>query len=491
MAEIISNYVKFRRGTPSAFANLTVKDSDTLYFIYEEDELTGELYLGSKLIAGAGEINGATTLAGLTDVLLNENLDTNHCLVYDIDQKKWVNKPIMSVIDNFVGANSTSVGIPGLVPAAPAAGETGLFLRSDGQWAEVVTVSSSLVLQTIVASEESHEEAISRIVGNQSIQTGDIVILRENIYGDAFEHIAYVFNGSDWVAMDGNYDAENIIMAKDLTITADIGVQKLNGAGSKTLATAGKNLKQVLDMLLAARALPTKTEPSVSVSCPQAGDYEVGSTVTPSYSATFNDGAYTYAPGENTGVTVSEWSATLGTETIKAQSGTFSSIVITDGYSKTIGVIATHGAGVAPSDNLGNEVVDEEELATCQIAAGSKTGYSSAIKGFRYQFAGSNITPVELTSENIRKLGKRKSAKTAWEISIAEGSNQVIIAVPASYNVTKVADKEAFGTDIFAKFVKSTVSVAGAAEGYNTDYNVYVYEPSTALGKNTYTVSIS
>ena len=132
MAEVISNYVKFRRGTPSAFAALQEKDSDTLYFIYEEDELTGELYLGSQLIAGAGEIEGATALRGLGDVLLSENLNDKECLIYDISLKKWVNKPIMSVIDNFIGANSTSSGIPGLVPAAPAAGQTGLFLRSDG-----------------------------------------------------------------------------------------------------------------------------------------------------------------------------------------------------------------------------------------------------------------------------------------------------------------------------------------------------------------------
>ena len=31
--------VKFLRGTPQAFANLKHKDNDTLYFIYEEDEL--------------------------------------------------------------------------------------------------------------------------------------------------------------------------------------------------------------------------------------------------------------------------------------------------------------------------------------------------------------------------------------------------------------------------------------------------------------------
>ena len=49
------NYVKFRRGTPEAF-QLILKNNaaelDTLYFIYEDDKAVGELYLGSKLIAG-------------------------------------------------------------------------------------------------------------------------------------------------------------------------------------------------------------------------------------------------------------------------------------------------------------------------------------------------------------------------------------------------------------------------------------------------------
>lgn len=90
MADLVSNYVKFRRGTPTAFAALTEKDIDTLYFIYEEDKSTGELYLGSKLIAGSGEIDGATALDDLSDVLLNKNLNAKDCLIYDITQQKWV-----------------------------------------------------------------------------------------------------------------------------------------------------------------------------------------------------------------------------------------------------------------------------------------------------------------------------------------------------------------------------------------------------------------
>lgn len=51
----MAKYVKFLRGTPEAYARLPHKDSDTLYFIYEEDESTGILYLGSKVIAGGDD----------------------------------------------------------------------------------------------------------------------------------------------------------------------------------------------------------------------------------------------------------------------------------------------------------------------------------------------------------------------------------------------------------------------------------------------------
>ena len=103
----MAKYVKFLRGSPEAFAKLKHKDSDTLYFIYEEDESTGELYLGSKLIAGAdcecnGGPGGINTLSDLKDVLLSQNLNHNSLLVYDTNAVAWVNKPLEDLI--FVGA---------------------------------------------------------------------------------------------------------------------------------------------------------------------------------------------------------------------------------------------------------------------------------------------------------------------------------------------------------------------------------------------------
>lgn len=464
---------------------------DTLYFIYEEDEATGELYLGSKLIAGGSTISGASTLALLQDVLLNSNLSNTDCLVYDINQTKWVNKPIADILPTFVGTNGESNAVAGLVPA-PTENNPNLFLRSDGQWTEIVVASDALVLQTIVTNNESPQDAIARVTTGYTLNKGDILVLKKLIADDLYEHISYVYNGSEWIAMDGNYDANNVYLANNLTITADIGVHKLDGVGSKTLETAGKSLKQVLDMLVASRTLPNiTTDPSVSVSCPEAKSYEVGTSVIPTFSATFSDGAYQYAPGEDTGVEVTAWAATFDDQTINSNSGTFDAITVTDGYSKRIGVVATHSAGVAPYDNLGNIVTDEDELKTCQIQSGTKTGYSSYITGFRNIFYGSVAEPIELTSENIRALSKRSASKSSFDMSVAEGSKQVIIAVPSSYTLGKIADKAAFGTDLLPSTgtKMDLVNVAGASEGYDMEYKVYTYNPKSAASANTYTIS--
>lgn len=54
------NYVKFLRGTPNAYEQLTPKDNDTLYFVSETNADRGVLYLGEKLISGS--LSGSTTL---------------------------------------------------------------------------------------------------------------------------------------------------------------------------------------------------------------------------------------------------------------------------------------------------------------------------------------------------------------------------------------------------------------------------------------------
>lgn len=133
------NYVKFLRGTPSAFAALETKDKDTLYFISTADATVGKLYLGDTLIAGNVTPEGDSivdSLGELIDVNL-AGLVTGQVLGYN--GTEWVPMTLPEAIEvsEMTGATVTKDGSAGLVPA-PKAGEQNKFLRGDGTW---VTIS--------------------------------------------------------------------------------------------------------------------------------------------------------------------------------------------------------------------------------------------------------------------------------------------------------------------------------------------------------------
>lgn len=131
-----ANYVRFLRGTPTAYTNLSLKDSDTLYFISEKNADHGSLYLGDKLIMGMN--TGKISINQINEVLLSQGIDSGSLLVFDEDKGKWVNKTASEVFaliaEQMVGATADNDGKSGLVPV-PKAGEQNLFLRGDGTWA--------------------------------------------------------------------------------------------------------------------------------------------------------------------------------------------------------------------------------------------------------------------------------------------------------------------------------------------------------------------
>lgn len=357
-------------------------------------------------------------------------------------------------------------------------------------WAELPYFGGEEAHHYNVSSDDELAE-----IPTADLAVGDTAIVKKQITGDKYSYTAYVWNGSAWSACDGNYNAENVYFAEDLTYTANIGVLTVPSSGSGEIAATGKNIKEVLASILAKRTLPNKTNPAVTVSASKCKSYEVGTKVTPDYNASLSAGSYTYGPA--TGITPKTWNVTFNGETKDTASGTFSELTVADNTSLRITATATYDAGAVPKDNLGAVLTDSSELAQKQIQAGSATNYSGYVTGFRYLFHGSKAAPVELTSANIRALTPAVSTSGSVKVTVVADAKQVIIAVPAGRKVTKVADEGAFGTDIFSEFVKQTVAVGGAdatseAIGdYAKDYNVYVYTPATALGANTYTVTIA
>lgn len=327
--------------------------------------------------------------------------------------------------------------------------------------------------------------ALARVVGSTTLNKDDVGIVKRAIAGDAMSYTAYVYNGSTWIAMDGNYNASNVYFATDLTATAPVGVVEIPASGSTTIAAAGKSLKDVLASILAKRVAPTATAPTASINFTNATKaVEVGTTVTPTYAATFNPGSYTYGPA--TGIEVSAWGVSDGTNTLTTASGSFPAVVIGDqaGDNSIISLTATatHTQGAVPVDNLGDEAAD------VQIAAGSVSATTSTkLTCYRNFFYGSLTTSTAeapLTSDLIRGLtkgGAYAGAKTLTVNAGAQGAKRVVVAYPKSTaraGLKEVLLTSSMNADITDAYVAQEVNVEGANGYAAIPYTVYVYEPA-------------
>ena len=148
------SYVRFLRGTPTAFSKVAKKDPDTLYFISELNADSGDLYLGSKLIAGKNALV-EMSLGDLKNVIAGSVNDNGSILVFDEDQGMWVVKnpeEVASIICTVMkGASATEDGKSGMVPQ-PLKGQQNLFLKGDGTWADP-TANLRATVNTLVGSD--------------------------------------------------------------------------------------------------------------------------------------------------------------------------------------------------------------------------------------------------------------------------------------------------------------------------------------------------
>lgn len=383
--------------------------------------------------------------------------------------------------------------------------ELGILKVGDGTttYENLPEISGSGALTThyegVRGDGETDAEVITRVLAaaNAEAVQGDVFVVKALIATGKYSYTAYVFDGANWAAMDGNYSAENVYFANDLTYTANIGVLSVPSSGSGTLAAAGKNVKDVFASILAKEKNPSATQPAVTATCEQLGAYEVGTSVTPSYSASLSAGSYTYGPA--TGVVATAWSVTNGTATKSEATGSFDALTVADNTSYSITATATHGEGASPVTNLGNE------YAAGKIAAGSKSGtaYKNAsnrnvtkITGYRNSFYGTlTAKDGELNSALVRGLGKSNKALAAgnsFSVSIPVGAIRVVFAYPATLrDVNSVQDVNGMNAEIKSAFTKSVVSVEGA-NGYDAiDYKVYVMDMAKANdAANTYKVTI-
>lgn len=523
MADMLTNYVKFLRGTTSAYNALATKNADTLYFISEVDQKVGKLYLGDILIAGNVTPDGTSvidSLGELADVNLKNGLADKDFLGYDAETGKWIPMSIDEVFSTpvFTGPTENADGVEGLVPA-PKIGDEGKFLRADGTWATIETSSKTQIFNVDVDAGADHAAAIATAVGEATLQNGDIAIVRETIVNDKKQYTAYVYENGNWVAMDGNYNAENVFFDEDITITMQVGNATVtNGAG--VIPARGKNLKQVFEALYAKEDLVLTIDwPSVSLSLNTSSvDKEVGDTFTrPTATLKVTDiGSYEYGSLDSTGaekgktatgITFNKMKVGFGTDekitdtnkyteitaggygvnqtvTYTAKEADIASLVVTDdGASyKFFGTCDHTASPYKPRTNLGNLVIADNGKSTATELKGTTSGDISnfetalgqitaktltpsdvtfTVTGYRkwYTYVGNNTETIDSTwiRTKCTDQGKGKSInKNTLDLTVAGGTKRVVIAVPSG----KLTGKDTTIANYTAR-VKSCIDVDG------------------------------
>lgn len=220
--------------------------------------------------------------------------------------------------------------------------------------------------------------------------SGDTFTIKTLISNGAYSYTAYVYDGDTWKAMDGNYSADNIYFDTDITITTSAGNIAISN-GSGTIPSAGKNLKQVFESIWTKEEDPSVVMPVVTINT-DVQYKEIGEVVTPSYEASLSTGAYSYGPETN--ITAQTWTVVFGDETKTESTGSFASIVVTEGECCNIIATATHNDGAIPKTNLGNDCADK------QIKASSASASKNLIVGYKPNFYGFKTASIDIDAIN-------------------------------------------------------------------------------------------
>lgn len=377
--------------------------------------------------------------------------------------------------------------------------DTNLFKIGNGTsaWAALPYANESAPAETtyqaIPTEGQTDLEAIAAAVGSAELHEGDTAICIRNIgTADHKSYTAYVYNGTNWAAMDGNYDASNVYFDADFTATEKVGTISIPSSGSTTVAAQGKSLKEFLTALLAAEKQPSVTQPAVTVNMSTGKAYEVGTTVTPTYSASLSAGSYTYGPA--TGITAKTWSVTNSAtdETLTTATGSFANVVVGDSTNYSVTATATYDAGAMPKTNIGNDAPDK------QIPAGSKSATASQkITGYRNFFYGV-VKTTTLTSDIIRGLtagGAYNGTKTFnVNVTVDDGVG-IVVAYPASSTragIKEVLLTTSMNANITASYKKvANVNVEGA-DGYTAvPYTIYLFKPDALTSGQNHKITLA
>ncbi len=364
------------------------------------------------------------------------------------------------------------------------------YLQGSGGGSVTPETREQLIFEFLVSAGEDHNSAIDRYLNGLIPGSGDIAILKENIYNnERFAHTAYIFSENKWLAFDGNYNANNVYFNTDFTFTKPIGVIDIPDSGSITVEATGKNLQDFLKSIFAEEEYPNTPSVSVTLNSSNIKAYEVGTKIAIDFS--FNTNVEQYKYGPDTNVNWTKHKATFNGETIDAAAGKFKEIQVKDNTSLKITGSCSNSDGAIPKTNLGNDypAAQIKEKNWTGLEKGTLTGYRAWFCGYKN---GDNALtdPTAITGEQIRALGN--SANGSWKSQLkVDKMKQMYFTAPKGKGYKPVI-KDASTTAPQTVQGPFEVQVPGANEYEAITYEIwYVANADAASGSATLNITKS
>ena len=356
-----------------------------------------------------------------------------------------------------------------------------------------------------------------KVVGDMGIVKALVYENEDDDTQNKYSYTAYVWSGTRWEAMDGNYDATNVYFKDDITLAGSYtqvgNVTKSSNAATGTLSAAGKSLADVMQSIFTQELYPAKNTsrdvPNIALSGDEDKTGEVGSSYTlPTVTVKVSDvGSYAYGPAtgikfEAGNLTISQGSNNSKTNntdmvkdnTMSLQAADTETLYLDTAKSYTFNATGTYTAGVAPKTNLGNLLDNNDDVATWtyRIPSGTATATARTIKrtGYRNMFAG-GTTAATVDSAVIRGFSAKKGSKptsesTALEFTAAGGTTKVVCAFPNGWTGTPYFEMFGLAWAENSNFAARTNVTVADARGNDADgnpqggmsYKVYSWELS-------------
>ena len=347
---------------------------------------------------------------------------------------------------------------------------------------------------------------------------GDTAVVKTKIGVDALSndilsYTAYIYDSkvSNWKAMDGNYNANNVYFKDDI-VTAGSWEKVGNLSHTKntvgSLDVSSKSLTEVMDMIFKGEeGYPTKPTPSCGIT-QTAKTLEIGTTVTPAFTLSFDKKTYAYgsntepALGSTTGVSAKTYTLTYTdkdnvTHTLTGNYAT--SVTATTSYDVKAGTNngranlsvsydAAEDGTYIPKSNLERVLSSETELATYRVSSGTAithndnnkiVGYYPNFYGFRGGESGTVMDTATVDSEFIRGLTAQTSSPNASSGKITPSSSltasktwrQCIYAIPTGLKSSLTA-KDANNLPVGFTKMDKTVTITHI-NGVTSEYDVW------------------